>query len=305
MGTSPLPKGALGEGLGVRRNVGDVGVAAVASAGMMIRLGHLAAQTAASLLVEEELPEDRGRRIGGRGRALLLLLAALLLPLRRLLIAGGLGSGLGSGFGSCRDLGSLGSVAPGCVSSIPVSNEKSTREVLQGDANFGVEVDAVEILAPRVVGIGAAEDGDVDEEVLQVCVIKTFFVSTSKESRKRCAASIPLSCQKREAVLVVHPLDRSGQDEDLEDVVVSFEKKCDGLGGLVICRHTHGNDITIHDSDKSLEGRLVDMPHVLPPRNGRVDAGGCGHPHPSNDRLKPILGEIESDTGINGAVIFV
>ncbi len=142
------------------------------SAGMMIRLGHLAAQTAASLLVVEELPEDRGRRIGGRGglaRALLLLLAALLLLpllLLRLLSAGGLGSGLGSGFGSCHGLGSLGSVAPGCVSSIPVSNKKSTREVLQGDANFGVEVDAGEILAPRVVGVVAAEDGDVDEEML-------------------------------------------------------------------------------------------------------------------------------------------
>ncbi len=58
MGTSPLPKGALGEGLGVCRNVGDVGVAAVASAGMMIRLGHLTAQTAGSLLVVEELPKE-------------------------------------------------------------------------------------------------------------------------------------------------------------------------------------------------------------------------------------------------------
>ncbi len=138
-----------------------------------------------------------------------------------------------------------------------------------------------------------------------MCVIKTFFVSTSKESGKRCAASVPLSCQKREAILVVQPLGWCGQDEDLEDVVVSFEKKCDGLGGLVGGRHTHGNDIPIHNIDKNLEGRVVDMPHVLPPRRGRVDAGGRGHPHPGNNRLKPIVGEIESDTGIDGAVIFV
>jgi hypothetical protein len=151
---------------------------------------------------------------------LLLLAAWLVLSLMRLRLR----LPVEGGHSSLGDLCNLG-VAPGRVSGLPVSDEKSRRKILQGEVEPRLAQNLVDVLPVQKRGVVATEDGDIGQEELKMCVIKAELVSTGENSRKLSPSAVPFSCHGCEAFLVVHAQQRRGQNKDLEDLVVNFKKE--------------------------------------------------------------------------------